>query len=331
MAHMDIFNDDAFSVASLTAAINQQDYQPGRIGALGLFQEEGVTTTTVTIEYKKGKISLVPVGERGKPVKPADRDVRNLRSFVVPHLKTGDSLLADTIQNLRAFGSESELEAVQNLVNQRNAKFGRDLEATLEFHRIGAIKGLILDADGTSIIYDLYDEFGITQETVSLGLATASTNVRGKVMEAKRKSEAALGAAFATGYRAFCGASFFDDFTGHAKVEKAWERYNDGEMLRNDVRGGFKFADVIWEEYRGKVGTQAFIGDNDAYLVPEGVADLFITRYAPADYMETVNTLGLPLYAKQEPLPMNRGIEMEAQKNPLNLCTQPGGIIKLSK
>ncbi|MCO6057312.1 major capsid protein [Pseudomonas sp. MOB-449] len=331
MAHMDIFNDDAFSVATLTAAINQQDYQPGRIGALGLFSEEGVTTTTVTIEYNKGKISLVAVGERGKPVKPADRDARNLRSFVVPHLKTGDALLADSIQNLRAFGSESELEAVQNVVNQRFAKFGRDLEATLEFHRIGAIKGLILDADGTSVIYDLYDEFGITQESVSLGLATATTNVRGKVMEAKRKCEDALGAAMMTGYRAFCGSSFFDDFVGHAKVEKSWERYNEGEMLRNDVRGGFKFADVIWEEYRGKVGTQAFIGANDAYLVPEGVADLFITRNAPADYMETVNTLGLPLYAKQEPLPMNRGIEMEAQKNPLNLCTQPGAIIKLSK
>ncbi|MDH4566175.1 major capsid protein [Pseudomonas sp. BN414] len=331
MAHMDIFNEDAFSVATLTAAINQQPYQPGRLGALGLFQEEGVTTTTVTIEYKEGKISLVPVGERGKPYKPADRDARNLRSFVVPHLKTGDALLADRIQNLRAFGSESELESVQNVVNQDFARFGRNLETTLEFHRIGAIKGQILDADGTSVIYDLYDEFGITQETVSLVLGTATTNVRAKVLEAKRKSEAKLGAAMMSGWRAFCGASFFDDFVGHAKVEKAWERYNDGEMLRNDVRGGFKFADVIWEEYRGKVGSQAFIGDNDAYLVPEGVADLFITRFAPADYMETVNTLGLPKYAKQEPLPMNRGVEMEAQSNPLNLCTQPGAIIKLSK
>lgn len=329
--HLDIFNNDAFSVASLTAAINQQDYKPGRLGALGLFQEEGVTTTTVTIEYNKGKISLIPVGERGKPYKPADRDARNLRSFVVPHLKTGDSILADRIQNLRAFGTESDLEAMQNVINQDLARFGRNLEATLEFHRIGAIKGLILDADGTSIIYDLYGEFGITQQSVSLGLATATTNVRGKVMEAKRKSEDALGAAAASGYRAFCGSSFFDDFVGHAKVEKAWERWNDGENLRNDVRGGFGFADVLWEEYRGKVGTQAFIGADEAYLVPEGVADLFITRFAPADYMETVNTLGLPKYSKQEPLPFDRGIEQEAQSNPLNLCTQPAAIIKLTK
>lgn len=328
--HLDIFNDDAFSVSSLTAAINEQPHQPGRIGALGLFQEEGVTTTSVTIEYNQGGLSLVPVGERGKPVSPQERDQRNLRSFVVPHLKKDDTLLADAIQNLRAFGSETDVETVQNVVNQRLGRMNRDLDATIEFHRVGAIKGLILDADGSSVIYDLYDEFGITQEEVSLALGNAATNVRNKILEAVRKSEDKLGATVVSGYRIFFGRALFDAFTGHAKVEKAWELWNEGEMLRNDPRGGFMFGGAFCEEYRGKVGTQAFIGDNEAYLVPEGVADLFITRFAPADYMETANTLGLPKYAKQEMLRMNRGVEFEAQSNPLNLCTRPGAIIKLT-
>ena len=46
--------------------------------------------------------------------------------------------------------------------------------------------------------------------------------------------------------------------------------------------------------------------------------------------METANTLGLPKYAKQEALRMNRGVEFEAQSNPLNLCTRPAAIIKLT-
>lgn len=328
--HLDIFNDDAFSVSSLTSAINEQPHQPGRIGALGLFQEEGVSTTSVTIEHNKGGLSLVPVGERGKPATPTERDARNMRSFVVPHLKEGDTLLADAVQNLRAFGSESEVETAQNLVNQRLAKMNRKLDATNEFHRVGAIKGLILDADGTSVIYDLYAEFGIAQETVSLVLGTGTTNVRNKILEAVRKSEDKLGATAVSGYRIFFGRTLFDQFTAHAKVESAWERYNEGEMLRADPRGGFLFGGAYCEEYRGKVGSQAFIGDTEAYLVPEGVADLFITRFAPADYMETANTLGLPKYAKQEALRMNRGLEIEAQSNPLNLCTRPGAIIKIT-
>lgn len=330
MSHLDIFNDDAFSVASLTAAINEQPFVPGRIGSLGLFQEEGVTTTSVTIEYNQGGLSLVPVGERGKPVSPQERDKRKLRSFTVPHLKRDDTILADAIQNLRTFGSETEVESVQTVVNQRLGRMNRDLDATIEFHRVGAIKGKILDADGQSIIYDLYDEFGIEQKVVSLALGNASTKVRVKILEAIRAAEDALGAAAVSGYRVFYGRNLFDLFAHHGSVEKAWERYNEGEMLRNDPRGGFFFGGAYHEEYRGKVGSQAFIGDDEAYLVPEGVADLFITRFAPADYTETVNTMGLPKYAKQELLRMGRGVEVEAQSNPLNLCTRPGAIIKLT-
>jgi hypothetical protein len=330
MAHLDIFNDDAFSVSGLTAAINAQPHQPGRIGSLGLFTEEGVTTTTVTIEHNQGGLSLVPVGERGKPVSPQERDSRKLRSFTVPHLKRNDTVLADAIQNLRAFGSETETESVQNVINQRLGRMNRDLDATNEFHRVGAIKGKILDADGTGVIYDLYDEFGITQKVVSLALGTAGTNVRNKILDAVRASEDALGAAGVSGYRIFFGRTLFDAFTGHGKVEGAWERWNQGEMLRNDPRGGFLFGGAFCEQYRGKVGSQAFIEDDAAYLVPEGVADLFITRFAPADYTETANTLGLPKYAKQELMRMGRGVEVEAQSNPLNLCTRPGAIIKLT-
>ncbi|WP_349569399.1 major capsid protein [Azotobacter salinestris] len=328
--HLDIFNDDAFSVASLTAAINEQPHQPGRIGSLGLFQEEGVTTTTVTVEYNQGGLSLVPVGERGKPVSPQERDSRKIRSFTVPHLKRNDTVLADAIQNLRAFGTESDVESVQNVVNQRLVRMNRDLDSTIEFHRVGAIKGKVLDADGQSVIYDLYDEFGIAQQVVSLALANGSTNVRNKILEAVRASEDQLGAVAVSGYRIFFGRTLFDAFTGHAKVEAAWERWNEGEMLRNDPRGGFLFGGAFCEQYRGKVGSQAFIEDDAAYLVPEGVADLFITRFAPADYTETANTMGLPKYAKQELLRMGRGVEVEAQSNPLNLCTRPGAIIKLT-
>ena len=48
---LDIFNDDAFGVASLTAAINnppEGQYVPNLLDSL--FEEEGITTTSVMIE-----------------------------------------------------------------------------------------------------------------------------------------------------------------------------------------------------------------------------------------------------------------------------------------
>lgn len=330
MPTLDIFNNDPFSVSALTAVINEQDYVPGRIGKLALFQEEGVTTTTVQVENSKGALSLVPAGVRGEPVaKKTGKDARNFRTFSTIHLKENDSIRADEIQNMRAFGSESETEAVETYVAQRQAKQGRKLEATLEHLRIGAVKGQLLDADGSTVLYDLYSEFDIVQQEVDFVLGTDTTKIKTKVMSALRKSEDSLGAASAVEYRAFCGDVYFDKFVSHPDVERAYERYQDGGELRSDSRGGFLFAGVIWENYRGKVGGVTYVPTGEGFLVPMGVPDQFITRFAPADWMETANTLGLPKYSKQEPLPMNRGIDLESQSNPICLNTRPGSVIRL--
>ena len=46
--------------------------------------------------------------------------------------------------------------------------------------------------------------------------------------------------------------------------------------------------------------------------------------------METVNTLGLPYYAKQEVMKFNKGVEIETQSNPICLNTLPEAVIKLT-
>ncbi len=329
MPTMDIFNNDAFSVSSLTKAINEQPHVPGRIGALGLFSEEGITTTSIQIEKVGETLSLVPAGERGAPASPASGDKRTMVSFNAIHLPQRSTILADSIQNVRAFGSENELETVQNVVNQRLAKQRRKLDATIEYQRMGAIKGLILDADGATELVNLFTQFGVTQQTLDMDLGGA-TDARVKSIAAKRLVEAALGNGTYSGLRAMCASDFFDALISDADVKAAYDRYMDGEMLRNDPRGGFFFAGVYWEEYRGTVGGTDFVGSGEAYLVPEGVPDLFVTHYAPADYMETVNTIGLPYYAKQEELRMGKGIDLESQSNPISICTRPRAIVKLT-
>ena len=329
MPAMDIFNNDAFSVASLTKAINEQPHTPGRIGELGLFSEEGITTTSVQIEKVGESLSLVPAGERGSPANPVGGDKRTLLSFNAIHLPQRSTILADTVQNVRAFGSENELQTVQNVVNQRLAKHRRQLDATIEFQRMGALKGIVVDADGSTPLVNLFTAFNVSQQVTDMDFG-GSTDPRANALAAKRKVEDALGASMYRGLRALCSADFFDDMLADSDIKAAYDRWQDGEFMRNDPRGGFMFAGIIWEEYRGKVGGVDFITAGDAYLVPEGVPDLFVTHYAPADYMETVNTIGLPYYAKQEELRMGKGIDLESQSNPISICTRPRAVIKLT-
>ena len=327
--HMDIFNDDAFSVVSLTKAIEDTPFVPGRVGQLGIFSEEGVSTTSISIEKVGSTVSLVPAASRGSSGRPMGNDKRQMIPFTATHLPQRASILADEVQNLRAFGSESEVETAQRLMNRKLAKMRRDLDTTIEYQRIGAIKGSILDSDGTTELLNLHTAFGTSVTSHNLVLGTAGTKVRNKVIEARRKMEAALGGLTYSGARVLCSASFFDALVGHAKVEAAFDRYMNGEFLREDQRGGFYFAGVFWEEYRGQVGATKFIADGEAWMVPEGVPDLFVTNYAPADYMETVNTLGQAYYAKQEPKDFGKGIDVETQSNPIHICTRPAVPVKL--
>jgi hypothetical protein len=331
MASMDVFNDDAFSVTTLSAAISEAPFQPTRLNELGLFRNDPIETTDAWFELDGDTIKMVTAGVRGAPGEVVGRNKPRAVGFKAKHLKRDDAMMADEVQNARAFGTESEVESVQGKVMRIGNKHRRDIETTLEYHRMGAIKGQVLDADGTTVLEDLFDKFGVVQLTHSMELDVDATDMRAEVVKAKRKSEDVLGGAPMRGFRVFCGDTFFDDLIGHPELKAAYDRWMEGEMLRNDPRAGFMFGGVIWENYRGSVGGVPFVGATDAYMVPEGVPDLLVVNFAPADYMETVNTPGLPFYLKTEAKRMNTGVDIQVQSNPLAICTRPRAIIKLTR
>ena len=323
MADIAIFEDDAFSVSSLTAAINDQEYLPGRISSLGLFREEGISTITVQIEKDGDTLALVPAGERGTSGLVVGATKRTLIPFNTVHLPERFTIKADEIQGIRAFGSRTELQSVQDVVNKRLAKARRQLDATHEFQRMGALNGQILDADGKTSLLDIYKTFGVNRKKLSMGLGNPDTELRVRAGEALDMQEEALGSITSSGSRAFCGKNFWNKLIVHKSVKETYLNTMQAAALRGDARESFEFGGIVWERYRGKVAGVSFVHDDKALLIPEGVPDLYISSFAPADYMETVNTQGIPYYSKIEALPFNKGVAGEAQSNPLHLCTRP--------
>jgi len=324
---MGIFDSDIFTMSSLTASINEVTYVPSQIGEAGLFEAEGISTTSLVIEKDGDTLGLVESKPRGAPGTVVGADKRTGVSFQAAHLPTVATVLADEVQNVRAFGSEDGEQAVQTVVNRRLAKMARRIDMTHEHHRVGAIMGQVLDSDGTTVLYDLFTAFGMTQKTVEMKLDTATTDVQGITLDIHEAVEDALGGLSYTGITVRCGKTFWRKLIAHKAVKDAYARYQDGARLRDDPRDGFMFGGIFWERYRG--GGSVKIADTEAYASPEGVMDLFITRFAPADYNDTVNTLGLPFYASSEVLRHNKGVELEAQSNPAHLCTWPKANIKL--
>lgn len=318
-------------IDQLTADINDLPFTPTRIRDMGLFEEQGITTTVAMIGLDGSKLTLVPAVPRGSPSQPKAIGPKSAKPFIVPHLPQRSTVMADQLQGARSFGANgaSELESAAERVTALNVVHRRDLDFTIEYHRLGAIKGTILDADGSEL-FDLYDEFGVTQPTEGFALATATTKVLTKTMSAKRKIEAALGGIRPAGFHAFVGSEWLDKFVEHENVIRAYERYQEGAKLRSDNRSGFEFGGVVFEEYQGSYGGANLITANEGYMFPIGVPGMFITRFAPADYVETVNTVGLPYYSKTELMDFGKGVMLESQSNPLNLNTRPGAVVKLT-
>lgn len=320
--------EDLFTTASLTESVNKLPLLPSKIGASGLFMEKGIATTTVVIDEKNGRLVLVPNISRASDPQPVKAGGRARRTFSCAHLPLTGQVLPVDVQNLTSFGGAEALTSQAEVINDELSRLKNSVDATKEFHRAGAVRGKILDADG-SVIYDLFDEFGVAKKSINIAFGTATTNVRKACLDAKRHAESKLGGTLVTGFRAYCGPDWFDLFTNHDNVKAAFAGYQEAaDRLGGDNRKGFTFAGVEFIEYDATVSGQRYIPTDVAQVFPvaQGVFSMF---NAPANYNEAVNTLGKPFYAKAEPRRMGKGWDVEVQANPLAMCMVPEALVEL--
>lgn len=330
---IDISNNDAFSIFRLSTAVDKIKHAPDLIEKLGIFEDRPIDTTSVAIEYQNEVLSLVSPSPRGSRGQAFDQGKRALIKLEVPHFEIADSLLADEVQNVRAFGSEDQLEAVMAKVNYKLAASARKLNATLEHLKVGALKGIVGYADGASL--NLYNVIGVSQPaTIDLQL-DASTLVEGKLradlVGIKRSMRNSLGGTSATGYAALVGAGFMDALQKNPDVRETYKAWEQAADLRKSYGGegeGFTFADITFYEYRGEVGGVSFIEDDAAHFFPMGVPDLFVNHVAPGDLPGTVNTMGQRMYVNQYEMANKKGWHLDTQMNVLPICTRPESLRK---
>lgn len=334
---LDVFNRDPFTMASLTEAVNILPYVPNRIGAMGLFKEKNPTTSTVFLERRGNTVSLLttrPKGGNDANKKPANR--RDIIPLMIPHIPYVDDLLASDLSGLRAFDTEQQVVTASQMLNEKLSGMRQDHEVTHEYFRLGAIKGVILDGDGTTEIVDLFDAFGIDQSVYPFDLTGDGLGIKQTCIDIIREIEEALGATPYDHIHAFCGNDFFDQLTTNEEVKKQYAPWVDklfaiqtqGQGTTGRGASQVTWGDITFENYRGKVGDVDFIESDEAHFFPVGVTDLFREFYAPANTMSEVNMPGRPIYAQQERKRWDEGIDIRTESNPLMICVRPKVLVK---
>jgi hypothetical protein len=331
MAGMDIFKADAFSTAGMLAAVENLDHKPQYLGSLNLFSSEPQRLRTVMIESRDGTLRLIPTSPIGAPLTPQTRDKATVINLNTPRLAKEDALRADEIQGIRAFGTESELMQVQSEVGRRLQRLRDDMELTWEHHRLGAVQGILLDADGSPIV-NYYTAFGVAQPAeVSFNFSTLTAGqVRAKIeSEIVRPMIRAARGAFTMGssITALVGDDFWDALIGHAEVRTSYLNYVAAAELRKGTAfGAFHFAGVDWVNYRGTDdGTTVAIAADEAKFFPVNAPGIFQVAWGPGEFLDVANQPGVPILPKVLPDPSGRNayVNIEVYSYPLFVVTRP--------
>lgn len=327
-------NEQVYGLFPLTQAINVIPNRYGRLNSMGLFAPRQITVDTVSIEMQNFVLKLLPSKPKGSSGSQSEHGKRKVLTFKVPHIPLSDIISPSDYAGVRAFGAENLPQTFANVMARYLFENKAKFEITWEHLKWGALKGLIIDGDGVTQLYNLFTEFGFTQKTVSFGLTDSATNVQGKCFEVTRHIEDNLKSDISSGVRMMVSPEFFDALVSHPNVLKFFLNHSEAATLSGlDPRKGFNFGGITFEEFRGNApdangDTVRFIASGEGHAFPEGTVSTFINALAPGDFLETVNTPGMELYARQELRDFNKGVDLWFESNVLPLCLRPAVLVK---
>ncbi len=334
MAVIDFLTEDTPTgtlAADLIGLIEKIPHAPSRIGDMGLFEVDGLMTTTAKFDKTEYGLELVQTSARGTEATKQASLPRDMVHFEAVRVAKEVKVMADEALNLRRLGTEGDVESVETYLTQKARPTVGSVRATLEFHRVGALKGLVLDANG-AVIENLYTKMGVTAPAKIYfdfdNASPAPGAIRKICSNIVRKIAAELGGLPFTGVHAFVGAEFMDKIANHPETRETF--LNQAQAA--ELRGGtafttFTYGGIVFEEYRGLIGATAFVEDVEAAFFPVGVSGLFKQMFAPADRLDYAGTLGLAEYALPSIDPKGRFREIEIQANPITVCTRPGVLL----
>jgi hypothetical protein len=341
---MDVFNQDAFAAQNLTAGIDKEGFTPTFLRSLpGLFVPPPLgqpTTKNIMIETRLNAPALVQTSDRGSP--PAegrtDEKTRDVRPFTIPRLAKSKRLMAATIAGIRAFGSVTEVQSMEMMVQRLQYLMQNDIALTWENMMLGAVQGITTDADGTTI-YDWTASTAFNQSipnevTWTMSNTTDDGSTAGACQTAIRSILRALKGLGGNGVRiqAICSDSFFDKLTSSKEVRATYLNWQAAQALREQPTAwrDVMYGGILFSNYRGTDDNSTVaIADKKCKIFPVG-AGIFQMCYAPADErFDFVDTPGQEAYSWVVPdLQRNMYADVEMYSYPLAVCTMPSALYK---
>lgn len=324
-----------FEIQDFTQELLLVPNQWGLINELGIFRNESVATHSVTVESRNGTLGLITDQVRGARNLVNKDDTRTLRSFAIPHFPLDDAIKPEDIQGKRAYGSADQAETEAAVIARKLERIRMNHALTLESARAYAITTGAIYAPNGTVAGNYYTDFGVTRKEIDLALGTSTSDVLGKSEEGLDHIQVNIQSGeVVNNVIVLCSPTFFAKLISHATIKEAFKYYSSTqEPLRNRLGSGlyrrFVYGGVEYIEYKGSYNGQALIPAGDAYMLPTGTQDTFISYFSPCNKFSHLNTLGEEAYSFVYRSPNDSEITVETESNHLHLVRRPQAVVRL--
>ena len=324
----------AFEMTDYTEELLLIPNKWGLINELGIFQNESIAQHSVTVEAIEGTLGLIRDQVRGARNNVNKDDTRKLYSFGVPHFPLDDAILPEDIQGKRAYGQADAAETEAAVIARKLARIRQNHAVTMEAARAQAITTGTIYAPNGTVSGNYYTTFGITRKEIDFALGTSTTDVLAKSEEGLAHIQDNIrDGSVVNEVIVLCSPQFFTKLINQAGVKEAYKYYSSTqEPLRQRLGSGlyrrFVHGSVTYIEYRGSYNGTALIPAGEAYMLPMGTSDTFVTYFSPANKFEHVNTLGEEAYVWTFRDPKGSKIEVESEHNALHLVRRPQCVVR---
>lgn len=333
----DIFAQNAWGAIEFNEEVVEKvDHKPQLLGTLNLFEPIYSRSRTIAVASRDRTMALIPTSENGAPPEELVPKGAKIRKFDAVRLAKGSTVYAIEMAGVLALPFDQQTKDVAQEVTDRTAQIIDDLELTWEHMRFGAIQGRVIDADGSTVLYDWFEEWGIAEPAeIDFALDDPATDVRKVCRDVKRAMQKAAKGVWTPSTRvgALCGDGFFDDLLNHPQIKETKLGTEKAAALEN-ISGysAIEIEGITFINYRGTDdGSTIAIGTDKVRFFPIGARGAFKAGWAPAsEFKPYVNQRGREYYGLilEDKSGRDEWDRIEIYSYPLFIPTRPEMLLR---
>jgi len=344
---LDILRNDTFSYVNLQRVAGNTSYVPQTLGRMQLFTPRPIIGEIVHLYEEDSTVRLVPTTERGTPDIRLIPDVGRMRALKTTRLAQVTSVRAAELIGIAntSLAETIRVRNAANLLTRRTARMKSNLEKTKELHRFGAIQGKLLDADGTTVIADFFDQFGLPQPALidvdfpnipeeELLQFFQDTFLRPISIALEDGGRATAGMYLAS----ICGDGWWAKLMTHPGFREIYKLQMQAQAVARATNPlvvpnmwmEVDFAGVRWINYQGTRNNEIAVPFNECRFFPVGAEDVFNVYWGSGETLEDAVEEGRPEYLLVRPdvRPHPEFVDAHLRSYPLYACTFPKALMR---